>query len=197
MAKPIDASKWNPEQDEWGLYDTRSDFNLMNNVAKEQPEKLKQMKALFMEEAVENKVLPIGGGLHSILNPQDMPKTTNTKWRLFEGMTRIPESEAPNVHTGNVKAVITADVPNDKINGVLWAIGGYAGGVSLVHKDITKNRISLYSLIFIVPRKFDYVFCFSMRWMGFYTTSTVRFSSGATTVRSAPCQRESFKLICI
>jgi len=135
LAKPIDASKWNPEQDEWGLYDTRSDFNLMNNVAKEQPEKLKQMKALFMEEAVENKVLPIGGGLHSILNPQDMPKTTNTKWRLFEGMTRIPESEAPNVHTGNVKAVITADVPNDKINGVLWAIGGYAGGVSLYAVD--------------------------------------------------------------
>ena len=53
IAKPIDLNKWDPEQDEWGLYDTHSDFNLMRNLAKEQPGKLAQMKALFMEEAVE------------------------------------------------------------------------------------------------------------------------------------------------
>jgi arylsulfatase len=45
-------------------------------------------------------------------------------------MTRIPESQAPNVRNGNLRAEISADVPAG-VNGVIFAMGGYAGGVSL------------------------------------------------------------------
>jgi hypothetical protein len=75
-------------------------------------------------------VLPIGGGLLGPLNPQEMKRSTNTEWTLFEGMTRIPESQAPNVRNGNVRAEIEAEVP-ENANGVIFALGGYAGGVSL------------------------------------------------------------------
>jgi hypothetical protein len=34
----------------------------MNDLADEHPEKLEEMKALFMQVAEENNVLPIGGG---------------------------------------------------------------------------------------------------------------------------------------
>jgi arylsulfatase len=134
VAEMPDLANWDPMQDQWQLFDTRSDYSLMNDLASEHPEKLEQLKALFMWEAEENKVLPIGGALYTGLNPQEMKRSSNTEWTLFEGMTRIPESQAPNVRNGNLRAEISAEVP-DGVNGVIFAMGGYAGGVSLYALD--------------------------------------------------------------
>jgi arylsulfatase A-like enzyme len=134
VAQMPDLASWDPMQDEWQLYDTRTDFSLMHDVASENPEKLEELKTLFMVEAEENKVLPIGGGLYVGLHPQEMKRSTNTEWTLFEGMTRIPESQAPNVRNGNLRAEIEASVPKG-VNGVVFAMGGYAGGVSLYALD--------------------------------------------------------------
>ncbi len=130
VAEMPDISQWNPLEDEWELFDTRRDYSLARDVAGENPEKLDELKDLFMRVAEENKVLPIGGGLLGPLNPQEMKRSTNTEWNLFEGITRIPESQAPNVRNGNVRAEIEAEVP-ENVNGVIFAMGGYAGGVSL------------------------------------------------------------------
>jgi len=64
------------------------------------------------------------------LNPSEMKRSTNTEWTLYEGMIRIPESEAPNVRNGNLRVEIQAEVPRNA-NGVIFAMGGYAGGVTL------------------------------------------------------------------
>jgi len=134
VAQMPDLASWDPMQDEWELFDTRTDFSLMHNVASGNPEKLEELKTLFMVEAEENKVLPIGGGLYVGLHPQEMKRSSNTEWTLFEGMTRIPESQAPNVRNGNLRAEISAEVP-EGVNGVVFAMGGYAGGVSLYALD--------------------------------------------------------------
>jgi len=125
---------WDPSQDRWELFDTRTDFSLTHDLAAEQPKRLEDLEALFMRVAEENKVLPIGGGLYTLLNPSEMKRSTNTEWTLYEGMTRIPESQAPNVRNGNLRAEIEAQVPRNA-NGVLFAMGGYAGGVSLYAYD--------------------------------------------------------------
>jgi arylsulfatase len=127
---------WDPASDTWQLFDTRSDYSLMNDLAEDNPKKLEELKALFMEVARDNQVLPVGGGLYTGLNPQEMKRSANTEWTLFEGITRIPESEAPNVRNGNLRAEIEAEVPED-VNGVIFALGGYAGGVSLFAVDGT------------------------------------------------------------
>jgi hypothetical protein len=129
-AEAIDLSKWDPMKDKWELFDTRKDFSLMHDLAPEKPEKLEALKELFMKEAKENKALPIGGALFTPMNPQYMKRTTSTEWTLYPGITRIPEAEAPNVRNGNIRAEIEAEVP-EKANGVIFAMGGYAGGVSL------------------------------------------------------------------
>jgi arylsulfatase len=134
VAEMPDLANWDPMQDEWQLFDTRSDYSLMNDVAAEHPDRLDEMKALFMQVAEENKVLPIGGALYTMLNPQEMKRSTNTEWTLFEGMTRIPEHQAPNVRNGNLRAEIEAEVPA-RVNGVIFAMGGYAGGMSLYAVD--------------------------------------------------------------
>lgn len=130
VAEVPDVSKWDPMQEEWELFDTRDDYSLMNDLAAEQPEKLRELKELFLRVAEDNKALPIGGALYTGLNPQEMKRSKNTEWTLFEGLTRIPESQAPNLRNGNIRAEIEANVPAD-VNGVIFAMGGYAGGVSL------------------------------------------------------------------
>ena len=129
-----DLASWDPMQDKWELFDTRKDFSLMTDLASEHPEKLEEMKALFMEEAEKNNVFPIGGAMFTAINTAEMKRSANTEWTLFEGMTRIPESEAPNVRNGNIRAEIEASVP-EGVNGVIFAMGGYAGGVSLYALD--------------------------------------------------------------
>jgi len=125
---------WDPEEDRWELFDTRTDFSLNRDLAAENSEKLEAMKALFMEVAEENKVLPIGGGLFAPLHPAQMKRTSNTEWTLYPGMIRIPESEAPNIRNGNLRAEIDL-VDANASNGVLFAMGGYAGGATLYVVD--------------------------------------------------------------
>jgi arylsulfatase A-like enzyme len=43
-------------QDVWELYDTRADFSLANDLAAKEPEKLKAMQAIFLDEAKRNHV---------------------------------------------------------------------------------------------------------------------------------------------
>jgi len=106
----------------------------MKDLAAKNPEKLEELEALFMQVATANKVLPVGGRLYVGLNPQEMKRSSNTEWNLFAGITRIPESEAPNVRNGNLRAEIEAEVP-EGVSGVIFAMGGYAGGVSLYALD--------------------------------------------------------------
>jgi arylsulfatase len=87
-----------------------------------------------MEVAAENKALPIGAATYVNLNPSEIKSSSNTEWTLFDGMTRIPESQAPNVRNGNLRVEIEAEVP-ENVSGVLFAMGGYAGGVSLYALD--------------------------------------------------------------
>ena len=97
----------------------------MNDLAAEDPKKLEEIKKLFLQVAEENKVLPIGGSLYAMFNPGDMNLSTNTEWTFFEGITRVPELQAPNLSAGNLRAEIEATVP-ENVNGVLFAMGGYA-----------------------------------------------------------------------
>ena len=134
VAAAPDLANWDPMQDEWMLFDLNRDYALANNLAAEQPQKLAEMKELWMDQARENKVLPIGGGLLALLDPTQLKRTTNTEWVMSQGMTRIPEAEAPNLRSGNVRADIDATIPADA-NGVIFALGGYAGGASMFVVD--------------------------------------------------------------
>ena len=46
-------------EDQWDLYNTNEDFSLSNNVAAKNPDKLKELQALFMQEGEKYHVLPI------------------------------------------------------------------------------------------------------------------------------------------
>jgi arylsulfatase A-like enzyme len=64
-ARTIHRAPWEREprralkDDIWELYEVANDFSLVNNLAAKNPEKLKELQALFMKEAEKNHALPI------------------------------------------------------------------------------------------------------------------------------------------
>lgn len=70
--------------DKWELYDTRTDFSLSNDLAAKNPDKLKELQALFMEEAVKNRVLPIDDRLLERIN-----SATAGRPDLMDGRTSL------------------------------------------------------------------------------------------------------------
>ena len=54
---------WDANKDVWELYNLSNDFSQAEDLAAKEPQRLAEMKELFLEEAEENKVFPIGGAL--------------------------------------------------------------------------------------------------------------------------------------
>lgn len=123
---------WDPNKDVWELYDLSKDYSQAHGIAKENPEKLREMQDAFMVEAANNKVFPIGGSLYIVAYHQDeMKASTNTEWNMYEGMTRIAESQAPKFMSGfSTHSTIDVDMPKDA-NGVLFAVGGISAGFTV------------------------------------------------------------------
>ena len=121
---------WDGNNDVWELYDLRTDFTQANDLAKRQPELLAKMKELFMGEAKDNKVLPIGGGLWTRFHPEDAISTPYKTWRFDATTTRMPEFTAPGLGKRNNRVTIDVEVKDDA-SGVLYALGGASGGLTL------------------------------------------------------------------
>ena len=127
------------EEDIWELYDTQSDFSLSNDLAAKNPERLKEMQALFLKEAVKYSVLPLDDRLTerfvaALVGRPDL-MAGRTSLTVYDGMTGMTENVFLNLK--NHSHVITADVeiPKNGANGVLLTQGGRFGGWSLYLKD--------------------------------------------------------------
>jgi arylsulfatase len=130
-----DLTKWNPEADTWELYNLEKDWSQADDLAAAMPEKLAQLKNLFLVESAKNNNLPIGGGLWSpFLHMEDLPSTPYTEWTFTGTITRMPEFAAPKIGKFSNTITMDLDVP-ENANGVLYAVGGFAGGMTCYVKD--------------------------------------------------------------
>jgi len=123
---------WEPENEPWELYNLTKDFSQSKDLARENPEKLAELKALFDIEATDNHVYPIGAAQYTVFfSPSEMPSSPLTEWSFYEGQDRIPESMAPKFVSGrSTLAVIDADI-GEGAEGVLFAIGGVSSGFTV------------------------------------------------------------------
>ena len=121
---------WDSNKDVWELYDLTNDFSQANDLATKEPKRLEKMKALFLKEAKENKVFPIGAGIWLRIHPEDRIKTPYTSWKFDATTTRMPEFTAPGLGRESNRVAIDAEVGADA-SGVLYALGGASGGLTL------------------------------------------------------------------
>jgi len=133
MPKGIDT--WSPEKDKWELYNLNEDWSQADDLAAKMPEKVEQLKSLFLIESTKNKNLPIGGGLWTGLHPEDGPATPYTEWTFTGPITRMPEFNAPKLGgKSSSRVTMEVNVP-EKAEGVLYALGGFSGGLTCYVKD--------------------------------------------------------------
>lgn len=133
---PPSIDDWDPEKDKWELYNLNDDWSQANDLADKNKDKLEQMKNLFLVESTKNLNLPIGGGFWStpILHPEDAPKTPYTSWTFSGSITGMPELTAPKIGKVDNTVIMDVTVPQNA-NGVLYAIGGFSGGLTCFVKD--------------------------------------------------------------
>lgn len=125
--------------DVWELYHVDEDFSEARNLAAEKPEKLKELQAVFVKEALRNHVFPIDDRRSERFNPAIAGRPDLMGGRktltVYPGMTGMMENAFINVKS--VAHTITAEieVPEGKANGVIIAQAGYFGGWTLYLKD--------------------------------------------------------------
>jgi arylsulfatase A-like enzyme len=132
---PKGIREWTPDKDKWELYDLTKDWSQADNLADKMPKKIADMKDLFLIELTKNKGLPIGGAMWvPIFHPELKLAPPYTSWTFPGAITRIPEFAAPTLGNKHNLVSVDVDVPADA-NGVIYALGGFSGGLSLYVKD--------------------------------------------------------------
>lgn len=127
------------DKDRWELYDVRTDFSQADDLAAQRPEKLKELQALFLKEAVKYNVLPIDDRSVERLDPAlaGRPDLMGGRSALtvYEGMTGMGENAFINIKNRSHTISAEVDIPKGGANGVILAQGGRFAGWSLSMKD--------------------------------------------------------------
>ena len=125
------------DSDKWELYNIEEDFSQANDLASREPEKLKELQKLFMDEASKFNVLPLDDRFAERADPSLKPSHLRgmTHFVYTSGAVRIPERSSP--YTKNLHHTIAAEVevPKGGAEGVIVCCGGLGGGFSVFIKD--------------------------------------------------------------
>ncbi len=126
----VDFSK-----DTWELYNLNDDFNERINLASKYPDKLKELQALFDEEAKKYNIYPLKD-----FTAHDMPagRTVYGKSEtviLYPGVDHLVGVNSPLYDGRSFSVTAETEIVTGKEEGVLFATGGEKSGVSLFIKE--------------------------------------------------------------
>jgi len=140
------VENWDSDKDVWELYDLRKDFSQAEDLARKNPAKLAELQKRFLELAKDNKAFPIGAGNWLRLHPEDRVKTDYTSWNFTQETRRMPEFTAPGLGRQSNQVVLEVEI-GAEASGVLYAVGGSGGGLSLY---MDRGRlVYLYNMMII------------------------------------------------
>jgi arylsulfatase len=145
LAGTVHRAAWEPvpratfAEDRWELYDTRADFSLANDLAARNPQKLEEMKSLFLSEAAKNHVLPLDDRtlerINAALAGRPDLMAGRTSLTLYEGMVGLSENVLINVKNRSHTITAEVELPEGRRDGVILCQAGRFGGWSLYLKD--------------------------------------------------------------
>ncbi len=123
------------DQDEWELYNVNEDFSESTNLATKYPEKLKELKKIFDEEAWKYNVYPLYDDMIKRLAKQQDRLFGDQKEFVYfaPGAVRIAEKSSAPVKNRSHTIVTKIDLKGDE-EGVIVAVGGMTGGFSMFIK---------------------------------------------------------------
>lgn len=145
LARTIHKAPWEREarrpfeEDIWELYNIKEDFSLANDLASENPKKLKELQDLFMTEGEKYNVLPLDDRVFLRLLAEKVGRPDIMAGRssltLAEGMTGLTEYTFINIKNKSKTITAEIEVDEDRGNGIILCQGGRFGGWALYVKD--------------------------------------------------------------
>jgi arylsulfatase A-like enzyme len=117
---------------QWELYNLNDDYSESNDLAAKNPDKLRELKELFLVEATKYNVFPLD---NSVLTRAVTPRPSATAGRTvftYSGeMAGIPVGDAPSILNRSYTITAEVDIPQAGAEGMLATLGGRFGGYGL------------------------------------------------------------------
>jgi arylsulfatase A-like enzyme len=116
----------------WELYNIADDYSENNDLAATQPDKLKELQALFSSEAAKYNVFPLdNSGFSRLLTPRPSAVAGRTVFTYTGEISGIPTSAAPSILDRDYTITADVTIPKGGANGMIVTLGGRFGGYGL------------------------------------------------------------------
>jgi arylsulfatase A-like enzyme len=116
----------------WELYNIAEDYSENNDLASKNPDKLKELQDLFMDEARKYSVLPLDNSIMArMLAPRPSAVAGRTEFTYSGEVSGLPVGSAPNTISRSYSITAEVDVPAGGGEGMLNTLGGRFGGYGL------------------------------------------------------------------
>lgn len=127
------------DQDKWQLFNLKEDFNEINDLAEQQPAKLKELKALFDSEAAKYNIFPLKDGTQGYTLQtayKDLEKVV-----LYPGQSTIVDVAGPFAIKKSFSLIADVELAGVETEGVLLSRGGFEGGLSFFVQNRKLNFV--------------------------------------------------------
>ena len=129
---PVPSNLGDFDKDRWQLFHTDVDRSEAVDLADQHPEKVEELKALWLAEARKFKVLPLNdlAVLEFIKQEYHVDVPTSGRYTYYPDTTEVPEASAASTHGRSFKILAEVEFTGDS-QGVIFAQGSRFGGYSL------------------------------------------------------------------
>jgi arylsulfatase len=116
----------------WELYNLADDYSQADDLAAKNPDKLKELQALFLAEAAKYQVLPIDNSiLPRIITPRPSATAGKSVFTYVGENPGIPVGNAPSLLNKDYTITAEITVPKEGAEGMIATLGGRFGGYGL------------------------------------------------------------------
>ena len=109
---------------QWELYNITEDYSEYNDLAAKNPDKLKELQALFQKEAAKYQVFPLdNSGFVRLLAPKPSAVAGRTDFTYTGVNAGIPVGNAPSILDRDYTITANINVPDGGAEGVIATMG--------------------------------------------------------------------------
>jgi arylsulfatase A-like enzyme len=118
-----------PASTTWELYDLSKDWTQSEDVAAQNPAKVKQMEGIFWQEARKYQVLPLDASISArLVTPRPSITAGRNQFTWTFPLTGTPNGDAPSILNSSYNFKAEVEIPKGGAEGMLITQGGRFGG---------------------------------------------------------------------
>lgn len=133
------ATDVDPLAVKWELYHVDRDFSQAEDLAAKHPEKVRELEAVFWQEAEKYYVLPLDWRSIERLNAERQGRPTlagmRNRYVYYPGQVALPDGACPPVLNKSFSITADIEVPEKGAEGIIITQGGLTGGYGLYLRD--------------------------------------------------------------